>query len=1080
VSSDPDLIYARQMRSAQKNSQYYNPAITYRPWLKSDGTRFTAYPANNAPVDPRLLVERINLISSQKFDEPFCKSRFNCKDIKSKETFYPAQYYTLTSGTGESDITNFTRFVLDVTFSPGPKPSSRTDCLLAVCTLVEEQQNFSNWFTYYRSRLLAAIGGTASAFQDLPNNYRLGYGQINQASHNVDGVKTETIVRGLRPYSGTGREEFYTWLLNIQVDDGSTPLRRAMGDVGEYFMRTDNAGPWGSVPGTSDATAHLTCRRSYHLLITDGAWNGDSATNSKATGNVDNSTMYLRNTSVKTYTPSFPFKDDNDGTLADVALYYWGTDLRPDLNDDVKPSAADPAFWQHMVNYTIGFGVNGNLNNPGDLPALRRDPGVTAKDWGNPKSGINDKIDDLWHAALNSRGLSISAANPEEYSNAVKSIITNIEERNGSDAGVAVSGKRLTSSSRKYVPEYRSLAWTGELTATALDASGVAGSVVWRASENLPSAATRNIFTYKDATTRGVPFTLAGMTAASMITALNVTTSEVPSLINYLRGDSFGEGSVYRIRTKKLGDIVNSAPILVKDLLDSQYDFLATGTAGKASYREFLRNKKSRIGQVFVGANDGMLHAFNDVNGTETFAFMPRTVLADVKVLSQTPYDHRYFVDGPVIEADIFDATAVPSGAWKNLVLATGGAGAKNLFAINVPVPASLSGGGAPAVSLSAPGSSDVLWEISNSGDFAELGNILRAPEVGIMRNGQWAVIVGNGYASASGKAQLFVINALTGALIKKIDTGVPLLGGGNGLGGVRVVRDIQQRIVSAYAGDLRGNVWKFDFSGTTSASWGVAFGSTALTPRPLFTALNSSGQAEPITTSPTYVLHPSGGVQVLVGTGKLFETADTNNIQERTLYGLWDKIKVGLNSGDITAAISGTAQLVGQQVSGTVSITSGTPALTTVYWKATNNLVDYSTKRGWRLPLSIQPGQRLIYDPQVSLGRAFFETVVPGGAVLSCDASSGTGYNFILDPLTGAAGTDGPTFDTNGDGVINAGDSATAVIYKTAADGGDGILITGGARQTGVIVSTTSSRLFAGDPNSVRRSWRQLFNPPN
>jgi type IV pilus assembly protein PilY1 len=481
-----------------------------------------------------------------------------------------------------------------------------------------------------------------------------------------------------------------------------------------------------------------------------------------------------------------------------------------------------------------------------------------------------------------------------------------------------------------------------------------------------------------------------------------------------------------------------------------------------------------------VGANDGMLHAFNDVNGVETFAFMPKAVLPTVKLLSQTPYDHRYFVDGPVSEADVFDAAAPSGGAWKNLVLGTGGGGAKNIFAVNVPVPASLTGGGAPPLTLSAPGSNDILWELNNSGDFAELGNVLQTPEVGIMRNGQWVVITGNGYASSSGRAQLFIINALTGALIKKIDTGIPVSGGGNGLGGVRVVRDIQQRIVAAYAGDLRGNLWKFDLSGTTTGSWNVAFGSTALTPRPLFTAINANSQPEPITAAPTYVLHPSGGVQLLVGTGKLFETADVNNTQQRTLYGLWDKVKVGFDSSAVDLNISGNAQLVNQQVSGTESITSGTPPQTTVYWNSSNNPVDYATKRGWRMPLSIQSGQRLIYDPQVALGRAFFETIVPGSAVLSCDASSGTGYSFVLDPLTGAAGTDGPTFDTNGDGVINGSDSSTAVIFQTDADGGDGIVTKSGGRQTGVSISTTSSKLFAGDRNSVRRSWRQLFNAPN
>ena len=448
--------------------------------------------------------------------------------------------------------------------------------------------------------------------------------------------------------------------------------------------------------------------------------------------------------------------------------------------------------------------------------------------------------------------------------------------------------------------------------------------------------------------------------------------------------------------------------------------------------------------------------------------------------LSQTPYDHQYYVDGPTIESDVFDSSFGTTGGWRNLVIASGGAGAKNIFAINVPVPSSPTGSGTLTTTLMPPGASDILWENTNTGNFAELGYLMQTAEVGLMRNGQWAVIVGNGYESASGRAQLFVIDALTGELIKRIDTGIPVAGGGNGLSGVRVVRDLQQRIVAAYAGDLMGNLWKFDFSSTSSANWAVAFGSTALVPKPLFSAVNRNGQVEPFTAAPTYVVHPLGGTLVLAGTGKLFETADTNNTQERTLYGLWDQVKVGDDSSVATYAIAGTATLVLQQLSVTVTVSAGTPAQSVTYYTSTNNTVDYATKRGWRFPLTVQAGQRMIYDPQVALGRVFFETIVPGAAVQTCQATNGIGINFVLDPFSGAAGTGGPTFDTNGDGFIDNNDLTSVIGYQTGADGSDGILIKPGGKSQGVTVSPNTSRLFQGDRNSIRRTWRQIFSPPS
>lgn len=1147
-------LYNRQLRSPQVNTLYYNPAFRYLPWINSNGVRSPTFLITAAPINPRVPGVTVNLAMTQSVTisgpglQGWCTSTSTSTTacttgsggaIPATETVYVPQYFTLT-GTNTAVLGSYTQTLITGVGSTYPKGPNRIDCLGAVCTLAEEQQNFSNWFTYHRNRLYSVIASSAEAFQNLPATYRLGYGRINQNSGiNIDGVSSQTLVRGLRPFTGVGRDEFYSWLLNI-TNSGSTPMRRAMGDVGEYFRRADNAGPWANTPGNSaDSTPHLACRRSYNIFATDGAYtsNGaaDEASNSAARANVDGTAgPVITGPNGQTYPNAlaFPYRDSFSNTLADVSAYYWKNDLRPDLSNQVPITTDNPAFWQSMVNYTVAFGAQGFLRNPADLPGLTS--GTLT--WANPLVGFQpdspSKLDDLWHAAINSRGKAFIANNPAAFAESLLAIVNEIDNREGSEAGVAVSGRQLNSTTRKYVPEYRTGVWAGRLAAVPLGADAQGDTPVWQAADLIPAPADRRIYTYSDSTPHGISFTWANLVAQSLTSSLSVSAAQGTGLVAYLRGDRTGEGTTYRTRSGVLGDIVNSSPQFVRNLIDLQYDFLPNGTPGRDNYRQFLNRKSRRIGQIFVGANDGMMHAFSDADGVESFAFIPRAVLGNLRFLSISPYNHRYYVDGPALETDVYDA-AVPD--WRNLVVGGGGAGAKNLFAINVPTPSAATAASTATAALYPPGPSDVLWEISSAdAAYSELGFVLHTPEGGQMRNGGWVVITGNGYESASRKAQLYIINALTGVRIGVIDTGVGSMSTPNGLGGVRVVRDAQQRIVSAYAGDLLGNIWKFDLSGNTVASWNVAFGGI-----PLYRARNRQNQPESVTSAPTFVPHPLGGVLVLTGGGKLFENSDTSTIDERTLYGLWDRVRIGDNSSTPTGIITGTVSLVLQTITNTITVVTG--GETSTFFTLTSNPVDYGTARGWRMPLTIQPGQRLVFDPQVSSGRAFFETLVPGVAAASCiPSNSGVGYNFVIDPLTGAAGLGGATFDTNGDGVINGADNPQAVGYKSKADGSDSIVLAGrppppatlctvapcacgtppcinnarpdqvictvapcscGAppcivctnpagcsdctnpggctRPCGYTVASDGSRAFACDPSTNRRNWRQLFTPP-
>lgn len=1092
------VLLSRRMRASAYNPLYYNPAVEYKPWLKGDGTRWPNASPTAAPVLAGATATQ-NLTGVQTVTSKWCSSLSSCWDPRTQAA-HIARYYNM-AGTG-ANTTDFTLVKIESSNNSYPKAVGRTDCAGSTCTYAEEIQNFANWYTYYRTRALTAIGGTAEAFAAVPEDYRVGYGRINKTSAtSIDGKSIATLERGVRGFSAANKNQFYTWLSGRTQPSGSTPLRRAMDDVGQYFSWSDNRGPWGADPGTNDTTAHSTCRRSVHLLMTDGMWNKDQGGASTATGNIDGasgSTITGPGGQSYTYSAVAPYKDNHSSTLADVAMYYWKNDLRPDLDNAIKPiltaGRENPAFWQHMVNFTIAFGVSGNLKNPDDLAALTSG----AKSWGNPNSDGPDTVDDLWHAALNSRGRALSARNSVEYSAAIKSIIDEMTAMEGSEAGVGVSTTTLPpvgSSTKMYTPSFAAPSWVGEVEAQTIDEKGLVTGSAWKAASQLPGHASRRIFTYDPAATpKGVEFKWSLLSNTLKTELWGGTTGGEP-LVDYLRGSGAGEGSTYRKRENqdgtpnKLGDIVNSTPALVHDLVNSFYEYLPAQTPsqpidyGAGTYRRFMAAKKLREAQLLVGANDGMLHAFRDSDGVESFAFMPRSVLGSVKQLWNTDYAHRYFVDGPIYETDAYDQA---NGRWQNLVQGFGGAGGKYLYTVRMPVANWTTGSTPPtalSASASAPGATDILWEINDqTTGFGELGYVLTKPETGVMRDGTWVTIFGNGYESSSRKAQLFIVNALTGALIKRIDTNVGNAATPNGLGGVGVVRDSQQRIVAAYGGDLQGNMWKFDLSSASVADWKIAFDG-----QPLFVARNASTQLEPITAKPNFRAFPTGGVMVLFGTGKLFEQGDQLANDRRTLYGIWDRVPVGSGPGTSADALTNSTTLVTQNVV-TAPLAGSIGA---VYRKLTVTPVDYQSKRGWRLPLVIANGERMLDEPQMRVDAVFMQTLTPTAVADECQAAKLIRRGYILDPFM--SGTARPPFDGNADGTREShivdleGSGENQVVMQTPkctgpqCGSGGGGASGGGGEPCGVILGagTKGSIQACFGKDAVKRHWRQIVTPP-
>lgn len=1092
-TSNANNIYVAKYRSSSVNSLYYNPATLYEPWVSSAGVPMApanpvAAKFNPIVVNGSAATATMNLttnVQSALWPSISWNKDNNSGNVTESRNFYPATYFkydpvgTACAPANTNTLACFTRVEIKPATATYTKMSAaRTDCdpaspaaPSATCTYAQEIQNFANWFQYWRSRTLLANGGTGKAFAKQATNIRVGFGAINKTGAMLGAPGT--VVNGVtNDFAGTNRSNFFDTLYKWPNSNSGTPLRRALDEVGQYFQNKTTAGPWQNVVGSTGtaATDQFTCRQNYHILMTDGYWNrGLAPASGSRTLNVDGTngalmtsadgskyqykttgSTFISSTGVSTTNTEKQYADAFANTLADVAMYYWVNDLRPDWgvtkkNVPIASSNADPAFWQHLVQYTVGLGVNGGLAFPTDLPALT----AGTKVWPNPELTGTEihKVDDLWHAAVNGHGQYFSAANPKQFGDALSVALNDIAARSGDAAAVGTSSNTVRSGSKIYISTYNTKDWSGMLEQKNLDAAGNITGRDWIINNLWVWPLSRNIISYKDATTKGVLFDFANLAPSDQAYFTSAATSTYSGavsgsdIVNYLKGVKNKEllnGGVFRNRDNLLGDLVSSSPQYSGQGNNEFYAYLPNGTPGQSSYFNYYNViKKARAARVYVGSNDGMLHAFRVSDGQEDFAYVPKTVMANLPSLADPAYTHKFYVNGTPTIADAY------LSGWKTVLLGTTGAGGRGIFALDI------------SNSIFVP--SDVLWEI-NSSDDPELGFTIGNPQVGRAPNGDWVAVFGNGYDSASKRAMLFVVNLANGA-ITKIDTGVGSAVLPNGMATPRLMIDNNSTITAAYAGDLQGNLWKFDFS-----AGGVT---TAFSGSRLFQAKDSLGNVQPITVQPDTYPHPLGGLIVTFGTGKLFETGDSAVSSVQSIYGVWDKTGIP----NVTATtISGLPNLIQQSLS----------SVGTDLTLLSNNPIDWSTKRGWYINLNMNSGERVIVDPEVIYDAIAYLTVIPGSTTDPC-ISDGRSTTMFINALTGGA-VPGKVLDTDGNHVIDTND--------TRASGQTGALSFGNTilRKKGAIKiyqADTSGNIQGGAPGKTIvppgiptvRLWRQILN---
>ena len=951
-------------RSAANNGVFYNPDITYRPWVNADGTEMPAADPLNALYNHMIpALGGLNLTIQQTqaatwFRKDTLTGGLFCDPCGGNRTYWPITYYNFNGG-DRTVRANYTRVQIT---STTPATATFTSPGGVVRTRDEEIQNFANWFQYSRSRILAARGGIGRAFLEMPQNSRVGFAAINKGSESIDGVNTGTIISGVRQFSGGNRDDFYELLYTYVIDNFFTPLRRAAVDVGSYFERSDNRGPWSSTPGFNTAgetpTSHLSCRQSYHILMTDGFWNGPN----QNLGNVDNTDgTEITGADGETYqyVASDPFRDEFSDTLADAAMEFWKRDLRPDLPNRVPTNRLNPAFWQHVSTFGVGLGVEGVIDPEVAFAAIESGDEI---EWSDPFTSNAAKIDDLLHFGLNGRGGFFSAAEPDVFAEELGRVLRDIVARAAATSSVSVASTRLETDSLVFAAEFDSSDWSGNIVAR--DPFGE-NEIQWQASATMDAmpVSQRRVRTFTLNRSTGNGELLDGSYARSKFSAELAEDYDgealglaVDRLVNYLLGEQSQEqqnGGVLRDRSTALGNIVNSQ-LVFSGPRDEGWSRLGTSTAGEA-YADFVDEKEGR-GVLFVGANDGMLHAFASDTGAPLFSFAPPQGLTGLVDYSKPNYNHRFFVDGQIAVADAWNGTQ-----WRTILVGAYGAGGKGVFALDVTNPDSFT-------------QSNVLWEVGADdpevGD--HIGHVYGSPTITRLPGGQFVTIFGNGYNSAENEAALIVLDLFTGDPVG--DGAFPVadinsVPATNGLAapGLWLETGRSRHVERVYAGDLGGHMWRFDVSGDEDAGFSGISLSSAFNNGLLYRArVPGSGNnrpGQPITSNPTLSASPRGGLNVLFGTGKFMEAADrlvdgTPRIE--SFYALLDKNdRISDNElGSVVLADANNEDFPGARTA----------------------TVDSRRAKGWKMNLTIgtAEGERVLARPDVIFGRVIFSTFQP------------------------------------------------------------------------------------------------------
>ena len=606
------------------------------------------------------------------------------------------------------------------------------------------------------------------------------------------------------------------------------------------------------------------------------------------------------------------------------------------------------------------------------------------------------------------------------------------------------SGFNLRADRVMYTIDYSSQDWSGNLHAYNVNTNGITSTTdnwvtvdglttKYGAAPKIDAQAAgagynnnRKIVTKSD--TGGIPFLWGSLSTAqkNLVDPGTANTATNSPVLDYIRGDRQNEAPAvldYSKRNTVLGDIIHATPKYWDD---------GTNTT------------------VYVGANDGMLHAIDAVNGTERFAYIPSMLLPKLNALKDADYTHKYYVDGQLAIATFDDAT-LNSGAsatvtdastFTSILVGGLGAGGKGIFALDVStVPTSES-----------DAASKVMWEVSNaSANFTSLGDTYGKPVFATLQDGTPALVMANGYNNTgNGHAYLYIINPKTGALIKAMDTGSGSKSNPNGLSSPTLVdTNFDGKVDHAYAGDIDGKLWKFNLATTAGRAQAPVL-------------MHTTNPAQAITMAPSYKSHPDGGYIVTFVTGKIFVAADKTNNATHYAYGIWDGAPAGnTDILDQTLIESNYTFTNSAGVAKTIKVRTSSKNQPNWAAEVTGEAADKKHHKGWKTALPVG-GERVVGDgANISDAQFIFLSTNP---TVDADAlPPGENWFMQLNALTGGNNTD-IRFDLNADSSFTTTDkvSVTNILTgNTTTENPVGRNIGGGVRSQFVVFATNNLDIY-------------------
>lgn len=624
------------------------------------------------------------------------------------------------------------------------------------------------------------------------------------------------------------------------------------------------------------------------------------------------------------------------------------------------------------------------------------------------------------------------------------------------------------SGNANYVATYDPSNWTGTLKgqAASYDSSGNSTyTEVWSADTllNARTYTTRQIVTYCGSS--GVAFNASMSCTASLAAVDGVSTQSAANYISYLRGDRTQEvanGGVYRTRSSLLGDIVN-AKVVAVGAPDGKFTDLYNN-----GYSAFKRTYSSRATVVYVGSNDGMMHAFDgsitaSTGGKELFAYIPGLIYSDtdsttgggLSSLGNPSFTHRYLVDGTpnVFDIDFFK-TSNPTATvndWRSVLIGGLGKGGKGYYAIDVTDPSAWATSGAIDEARVA---GKVLWEFGNgstntSTTTTHMGYSYGAALVVKTVKYGWVVVLTSGYNNDDGKGYFFFVNPRTGALLETVatsegSTSAPL----NMAHASAFVPNFKDGTADAiYAGDLQGNVWRLDLT--------VSSGSYS-SPTKFAILKSPDGTVQPVTTRPLTEVEPDSGKRyIVIGTGRLLADSDIASSQVQSFYAIID----GTSSSG--AFYGGTTTLPG-----TVSF----PVTRSVLEENADLLSGIGSNpaktMGWyyNLPVTANVASRVNVDPTANNGIVAWGQNLPNGEVCSPAGSS--------DASAVSLGL-GKTVLTDSEGNPVASLSLSSVITEIAFVNVSGKIRLQAGTATGSVVNVPGT--YSTSTSLKRMNWRMV-----